>query len=136
MAMKTNSTRLLITLTILNAAVFAANMWHTRPVAASAVPDVLRAHALEIVDDQGRVRADIKISPATTIDGRPYQEGVLLHMADPNGLIRAKIGADHDGSGLMLANDTQQPGVHMLAKASGNFVRVTDKNGKEQVLKP
>jgi hypothetical protein len=52
------------------------------------------------------------------------------------GLIRFKLGADQDGSGLVLADDRQQPGVHVLAKNTGTFLKLIDQAGREQLLKP
>jgi hypothetical protein len=117
-----------------------------QPATAQGVAPVLRGRALEIVDEKGKVRADIKINPAETMPdcavsqnpacGRTFPETVILHMSDPNGLIRVKLDASSDGSGFMLANDSQQPGVNMSAKGTGSFMRVTDKDGREQIVKP
>jgi hypothetical protein len=80
---------------------------------------VLRSRALEIIDEWGQVRARLNIEPATTMpDGKTYPEAVVFRMTDPSGRIRVKLGADEDGSGLLLANDSQQPGVHLLAKGA------------------
>jgi hypothetical protein len=66
------------------------------------------------------VRARINVEPATTMpDGKTYPEAVVFRLTDPSGRIRVKLAADQDGSGLLLANDSQQPGVHMLADGSG-----------------
>jgi hypothetical protein len=47
---------------------------------------VLRGRALEIVDEQGRVRASIKVQPAgQTPEGKPYAETAILRLIDPNG---------------------------------------------------
>ena len=40
--------------------------------------------------------------------------------ARPGGTVRVKLGAGKDGSGLLLANDANEPGVHILAKDSGS----------------
>lgn len=86
---------------------------------------VLRGRALEIVDERGQVRARINIEPAvTTADGTTYPESAVLRLVDPSGRIRVKLGADQDGSGLLLANDTQQPGVHILAKSDGSTLKL------------
>jgi hypothetical protein len=53
-----------------------------------------------------------------------------------NGLIRVKLGADRDGSGLVLLDDSQQPGVHILAKGTDCFLKLTNKGGREQIIKP
>jgi hypothetical protein len=47
-----------------------------------------------------------------------------------------KLGAGTDGSGLLLANDATEPGVHILAKPQGSSVRLADKNGRERLITP
>src|SRR5438477_12051289 len=103
--------RLLLALTVLNLLLLVFLLAQMRPAIAQEIAPVLRGRALEIVDEKGTVRADIKI------DHNP--EVVILHMSDPNGLIRVKLDASSDGSGFMLANNSQQPGIHMLAKGTG-----------------
>src|ERR1700730_12332571 len=72
----------LIALTIVNLGLLIYTLGQTRP---AAVAPVLRGRALEIVDDQGRVRASIKVQPATMANGKPYPENVILRLIDPNG---------------------------------------------------
>lgn len=111
-----------------------------RPALTSSAQDiapVLRGRALEIVDERGQVRARINVEPATTTpDKKTYPESAVFRLVDPNGRIRVKLGADREGSGLMLADDSQQPGVHMLAKGTGSFLKLANKDGREQVIKP
>jgi hypothetical protein len=59
----TNIQRLTITLTLFNLILLAFGLAQLRPAVAQGVAPVLRARALEIVDDQGRVRAEIKVLP-------------------------------------------------------------------------
>jgi hypothetical protein len=96
---------------------------------------MLRAHALEIVDEQGRVRASISVNPAVTVDSREYPESVLLRLADPGGGPGAKLAASKDGSGLRLG-DGSETGIDITAKSTGSFVRVTDTDGQMRLLKP
>jgi len=111
-----------------------------RPALTSSAQDiapVLRGRALEIVDARGQVRARINVEPSTTMDdGKIYPESSVFRLIDPNGQIRVKLGADKDGSGLLLTDDSQQPGVHMLAKGTGSLLKLANKNGREQVIKP
>ena len=69
-------------------------------------------------------------------DGTTYPESVVLHMMDQSHLIRVKLAANHDGSGLLLSDDSQQPGVNMSAKGTGSFLKLTNRDGREQLLKP
>jgi hypothetical protein len=56
--------RVLVALTVLNLVLLMFLMAQIRPVTAQNIAPVLRGRALEIVDDQGRVRAEIKVHPA------------------------------------------------------------------------
>jgi hypothetical protein len=47
-----------------------------------------------------------------------------------------KLGAGKEGSGLLLANDATEPGVHILAKATGSSIRVVNKDGRQQLIAP
>ena len=99
--------------------------------------DILRGRALEIIDEQGQVRARINIEPATTMpDGKASPEAVVFRLADPLGRIRVKLGADQDGSGLLLANDSQLPGVHILANEKGSSLKLANKDGRAKSFAP
>ena len=124
-------------LTVINLVMLMFVAAQALPATADGVAPVLRGRALEIVDERGQVRARINIEPAaTTPDGKSYPEAVVFRLTDPNGRIRVKLGADQDGSGLLLSDDAQQPGVHLLAKGTGSFLKVKNKDGREQVVKP
>jgi hypothetical protein len=128
--------KLALIVTLMNLALLAFLFARGHRVSAQEAATVLRGRALEIVDDRGKVRARIDIEPATTKDGKTYPESVVFRMTDPAGRIRVKLGADQDGCGLMLANDSQQPGVHLLAKAPGSFLKLVNKDGRERLLEP
>jgi hypothetical protein len=58
---------------------------HPRAEQAATIAPVLRSRALELVDDQGRIRAEIKVTPAqpsvTMPDGPTgYPEAVVLRL--------------------------------------------------------
>jgi hypothetical protein len=129
--------RLAIVLTVINLVILIFALAQARPPMAQGVAPVLRGQALEILDERGQVRARINVHPPTTMeDGKTYPESVVFRLIDPDGRIRVKLGADKDGSGLLLANDSQQPGVHILAKGKETFLKLMKKDGKEQVIKP
>ncbi len=67
--------RLLIVLTLVNLALLIFTLAQIRPAVAEGVPPVLRGRALEIVDEQGRVRASLNVLPAKTQpNGETYPE--------------------------------------------------------------
>ena len=90
-------------------------------------PAVIRGRALELVDERGQVRARLNLEPGGD---------VVFRLLDQEGTIRVKLGAGTEGSGLLLANDATEPGVHILAKATGSSVRVVNKDGRERVIGP
>ena len=67
---------------------------------------VLRGSALEIVDEHGRVRAQLRVFPSDPKhklpSGDPYPETVLLRLVDPNGRPSVKLSTDVRGGGLYL----------------------------------
>jgi hypothetical protein len=131
-----NTTRLVLALTGLNLVLLLGNlMMGPRAVAQDALP-VLRGRALEIVDTRGQTRARISIEPETTVDGKTYPEAAVLRLTGANGRIRVKLGADDQGSGLLLANDQQAPGIHLLATRDGASLKLASPDGREQVLRP
>ena len=82
----------------------------TAKVDPKSVAPVLRGRALELVDESGMVRSRINVEA----DG-----GVTLRMIDQKGRIRVKLGAGEDGSGLLLADETTEPGIYMIARRHG-----------------
>jgi len=121
--------RLAVTLTALNLLLLGALVGAPpqRPAAAAqATPPVLRARAIELVDDRGRVRARLNVEPTGE---------AVFRLTDANGTIRVKIGASEDGSGLVLLDASTEPGVHLLAKRTGTSL--TLRQGEQQrVIRP
>jgi len=107
-----------------------------RAGAAQDIAPVLRGRALEIVDDQGRVRASIKLEPAGTANGQPYPETMILRLIDPRGRPGVKLGASARGSGLGLAGDSDPTYITLKAEGTGTFLRLTNRDGRQQLIKP
>ena len=130
-------TRLLVGLTLVNCGLLVFQLAQ-RPVAeAQDVAPVLRGRALEIVDPHGRVRAVIQVNPPTTVDSHLYPESVLFRLTDPKTGNVVKLDASSEGSGMGLSDDSEHGGIRLMAKnRTGNFVQVTNKNGKKQLIKP
>ena len=70
-----------------------------------------------------------------TVNGKVYPETVLFRMADPKSGPVVKLTASAKGSALGLSDD-EDAGVSLYAKDTGSFVKVVDKKGREQILKP
>jgi len=134
--------RIGIILTVINLAIlmFSFVSGHTRSSSADDVVPVLRGKKLEIVDDQGKVRAQIIVTaPETMPNGKKSAGGTLLRLIDPNGRPDVKIGGSADGSGISLAGDSERRdwnGIQILADARGTSLILTNKDGRVQTIKP
>jgi hypothetical protein len=135
------SQRFVVVLTVLNVVIlFGVIASRAASVPASApASGVLRGSGLEIVDEQGHVRASISVHGPTTVDGRQYPGAVVLRMRDPDGPPGVKLAVSADGAGLNLSNgervgDGQPVGIQM--RSDDPVVILRDKQGKERVVKP
>src|SRR4051812_29429502 len=107
----TNIQRLMIILTGFNLITLAVGLVQLRPALAQEVAPLLRARALEIVDDRGRVRAEIKVLPAQPALKMPdgttgYPEAVQLRLISSENNPHVKLVTTEDGSGLVVGGDT------------------------------
>jgi hypothetical protein len=128
-----NTQRVALALTIANLALAGFLISQTNSVSASDVVPVLRGRSLEIVDAQGRVRASIKVEPATTVDSQKYPEAVVFRLRDSDDAAPGvKLDTSREGAGMVFAGGK----VRLMAKRGENFVSVTGANGREQMLKP
>jgi hypothetical protein len=126
-------------LTAVNLAVLLFTLAELRPAAAQGKPPVLRGSGLEIVDDQGRVRASITVMPAgTSAAGDRYAETVLLRLITERGRPSVKLGASEEEAGISLAGPTGTKDTYIVlsAKGTSSSVKIRDESGREQVLKP
>jgi hypothetical protein len=113
----------------------------SRGAEAAGAPQVLRGSGLEIVDDQGRVRASIKLHPADPKvkmpDGKTgYPETVMFRLIDPNGRPEVKIGASIDGGGIGLIGETDTTHIILKAEGTNTSLKMTNNEGKQQLIKP
>jgi len=122
--MKTH--RFMIALTVINLVILIVALVQTRSIAVQTVPSVLRARAIELVDERGKVRAQLNVES---------NEEVVFRMRDAKGTIRVKLGANEDGSGLVLMDDRTEPTVQIRANRAGPSVKLIDKNGQERVIR-
>ena len=119
--------RITIAITVFNLVLLIFAIARSEAPAAQTVPEVLRVRAIELVDDNGQVRAQLNVES----DGE-----VVFRLRDAKGTIRVKLGASEDGSGLVLLDDATEPGVHMLTNRDGTSLTLTGKGGAQQVIEP
>jgi hypothetical protein len=134
------SHRLAVTLTALNLVLLLGVMAQDRVAHAASPLGVLRGRALELVDDQGRVRAEIRILPADPKVKMPdgslgIPETVQLRLIDSKGSPHVKLGSLEDGSGLVLGGESNAY-TQLLSRGGRPFLKIVDSSGKEHVVRP
>jgi hypothetical protein len=131
--------RLLVVLTIVNIVLLLWTLAALRPAAAQGVTPVLRGRALEIVDEQARVRASISVLPAgTSAAGERYPETVLLRLITERGRPSVKITASEEAAGLSFAGPSNTKDTYVLlgAKGTASSLKLKNEDGREQIVKP
>jgi hypothetical protein len=131
--------RFLVVLTTVNLGVLLFIVTAMRPVVAEGIAPVLRGGSLEIVDDQGRVRASLSVIPAgTSAHGDRSPETVLFRLITERGRPSVKIGASEEGAGLGLAGPTGTKDTYVILESKGtaSWLKLRNETGAEQVLKP
>lgn len=95
---------------------------------------------MEIVDGQGRARATISIlaanSNGTATDGGSFPETVVLRLIDPKYGPVVKLSGSERSAGLGLGGDSLVMYTLLESQATGSFLKLTDANGREQLIKP
>jgi hypothetical protein len=135
--------RLLIALTVFNLGLLVFLLAQTevrflgfRFLPRSVVGSLLRGRALEITDEEGRIRASIKVYPASVLpDGATYPETVLLRLIDSQGRPNVKLAATEDGAVLALGGESDPTHVKIEARGATTSLTLTDKNGQQQLIK-
>ena len=134
--------RLLVGLTLMNVVLLAFTLAQSGPlVMAQGVAPVLRGRALEIVDDNGRVRASITILPADPSVKMPdgttgYPETVLLRLINSTGRPNIKIAATERGAGQVLGGEADPTYVQISAEGANTTLKLSNHDGRVQLLKP
>jgi len=133
--------RLFIALTIINLGLLLFLLAQIRRIEADAVAPVLRGRALEIVDEKDKVRADLKVYPASPNAKMPdgttgYPETVMLRLYSSKGHPNVKLAATEDGSAQVLGGESDPTYVQILARGANTLVKLVNKDGREQVIKP
>ena len=115
------------------------------PVEASSPATILRARGLEIIDDQGKVRASIHVVPAgpaimadgsVAKDGKIYPETVRFRLIRPDGRPSVKITTTEEGSALTLGGGIDPTYIVLSADGGSPSLSLIDKNGRQQLVKP
>jgi hypothetical protein len=143
------SQRILIALTVINLGLMMFLLERTRRVEAMASgfsdtgseAPILRGRELQIVDDQGRVRASIKLHPADPNFKMPngktgYPETVMFRLIDAKGRPEVKIGGSEQGGGVGLIGETDTTSIKLITEGAESYVELNDKDGRKRVIRP
>jgi hypothetical protein len=129
--------RVAIGLTVVNLALLIFLLAQIHHVGAQNDLPVLRGRGLEIVDAKGQVRAEILVHGPETVNGKTYPGAVLFRMANAQRAPLMKMGVSEDGSALGLSDDSEPGGIELHAnRTKGNYVKVVNSDGREQIIKP
>ena len=90
---------------------------------------VVRGRSLEIVDDEGRVRASIMVHPGDPAAETPAGGTAILRLVDENGRPSVKLATTDQGGGLALVSESQGTYIQL----SGRGLAVT-KDGQQQLI--
>ena len=130
----TKTQRLAVFLTVVNLIVLVVLLTHDNLTVAQSDSPILRGRGLELVDVTGQVRAQFNVEP----DGE-----AVFRMRDASGTIRVKLGAGNSGSGLLLLDETSEPGVQIIARraaaptgATTTRISLTGSEGRRRVITP
>src|SRR3954462_15531057 len=127
--------RLLVALTVLNLGLLSYQVLRPRPALAQEPSPVLRGRALELVDDRGKVRAEIRVFPADPKhklpNGDPYPETVLLRLIDPNGRPSVMLATDVRGGGLYLGGAAEPTYARLGVDGAEPELFLQNRDGKQ-----
>jgi hypothetical protein len=129
--------RIAIGVTVINLILLVFLVAQTYRTQAGETPAILRGRGLQIVDDQDRIRAEILVHGPEQVNGRTYPETVLFRMATAQRAPLMKLTVSEEGSAMGLSDDSQPGGVELHANRNkGNYLRIVNREGREQTLKP
>lgn len=136
-----SSTRALWCLTLVNLGLVAFQLLPLPRAEARAELPILRGRGLEIVDDEGRLRAQLKLEPANPTFKMPdgtigFGETVILRLITADGKPRVKLTTSDQGSGLMLLGDSDTTHAILQADRAKTCLKLRNDEQTQQILKP
>lgn len=128
-------------LTAANLGLFLDQLIQPNRTAAQEITPVLRGRELQLVDQRGRVRVEMKIFPPDPTVKMPdgttgYPETVLLRLIDSQGRPNVKIAATEDGSGISLGGNTNPTNIQILSRGDKTLLKLVNRDNKQQLIAP
>jgi hypothetical protein len=118
--------RTAIAFSVMNLLLMAFLLAQAPSSAQQSVAPVVRTRAFELVDENGKVRAQMNIERTGE---------VVFRLRDSTGTIRSKFSANETGSGLSLMDERTEATVQIRANQAGGNITLIDRAGKERVVK-
>jgi hypothetical protein len=115
-------------LLVLNVIVLSALGWtHARSQASPQIEPVIRARLIELVNDQGEMRAQLHVGE----DG-----GGQLRLRSGDGEIRVKFGAGDDGAILLMMDSRTEPAVRLASDGPAPSLKLMTVGKPEMIVAP
>jgi len=135
------STRMLWALTVFNLGCLLYQATPSQKAHAEDKPGVLRGSGLQIVDDDGKVRASISIAEKNETfqwpDGhKGFPETVIFRLITADGKPRVKLTTCEEGSGLMLLGDSDTTHTILSADKKETSLKLRNNEETQKILKP
>lgn len=118
--------RVALVFSVLNLSLLLFLLAQVPSTAQQSVTPIVRTRAFELVDENGKTRAQINVEKTGE---------VVFRLRDGKGTIRSKFSAGEDGSGLSLMDDRTNATVQIRAVQSGASLILFDREGNERVIK-
>ena len=118
--------RVAIVFSVLNLLLLLFLLAQVPSTAQQSVTPVVRTQAIELVDGNGKIRAQLDVEKTGE---------VVFRLRDAKGTIRTKFGANEDGSGLSLMDDRTEATVQIRANQSGASLILIDREGNKRIVK-
>lgn len=133
--------RLLIVLTAVNLALLGYQAISLRSVDAADESGILRGTGIEIVDEAGRLRAQLTIAPGDAEFKMPdgsvgYPETVIFRLITSDGKPRVKLTTSDEASGLMLLGDSDTTHTILQSDKSETSLKLRNNETVQRVLTP
>lgn len=65
-----------------------------------------------------------------------YPEGPLFRLITSKGQPNVKLGTSEQGAGLVLGGESDPTYAQILATGASTFMKLSNKDGREQLIKP
>lgn len=118
--------RIAIVFSIVNLMLMVFLLAQTPSEAQQSITPVVRTRAFELVDDNGKTRAQIDIEKTGE---------VVFRLRDENGTIRSKFSGGKGGSGLSMMDDRTEATIQIRAIGTGGSMMVFDRKGNKNEIK-